>query len=149
VERAKDTAALACPQGNETLLLVEDEAPVRQSTRDFLTRLGYTVLEAQNGEEALRVSREYCGPIHLLISDVVMPKMSGPVLAEQLIAERPQMKTLFVSGYAESTVLQHGKVDVTARFLQKPFGLKALAQKVREVLDEGQPLTKAAKASLE
>ncbi|HTZ98295.1 MAG TPA: ATP-binding protein [Terriglobales bacterium] len=149
-QKAKQTKADVdqdSPQGHETLLLVEDESPVRQSTRDFLTRNGYTVLEAQNGEEALRVSREYCGPVHLLISDVVMPKMSGPLLAEQLSAERPQMKTLFVSGYAESTVLQHGKIDVTARFLQKPFGLKALAQKVREVLDEKQPRARAASAS--
>lgn len=112
-----------------------------------MTRLGYTVLEAHNGEEALCVSREYCGPIHLLISDVVMPKMSGPALAEQLSAERPQIKTLFVSGYAESTVLQHGKIDVTARFLQKPFGLKAIAQKVRDVLDERKELVRTAKSS--
>lgn len=149
-QKAKETAvrpAQDSPQGHETLLLVEDEFAVRQSTRDFLTHHGYTVLEAQNGEEALRVSREYCGPIHLLISDVVMPKMSGPVLAEQLSAERPQMKTLFVSGYAESTVLQHGKIDVTARFLQKPFGLRALAQKVREVLDESKPLALGASTS--
>ena len=146
VKATASSAAQDSPQGQETLLLVEDESAVRHATRDFLTRLGYTVLEAQNGEEALRVSREYCGPIHLLISDVVMPKMSGPVLAEQLIAERPQMKTLFASGYAETTVLQHGKIDVTARFLQKPFGLKALAQKVREVLDEKEPLARAAKA---
>lgn len=136
------------PRGQgEMLLLVEDESAVRHSTRDFLTGLGYTVLEAPNGEEALRASREYCGPIHLLISDVVMPKMSGPVLAEQLVAERPQMQTLFVSGYAESTVLRHGRIDVTARFLQKPFGLRALAQKVREVLDENKPLARAAEAS--
>jgi two-component system, cell cycle sensor histidine kinase and response regulator CckA len=135
------------PHGQETLFLVEDESAVRQSTRTFLTGLGYTVLEAPNGEEALRVSREYCGPIHLLISDVVMPKMSGPALAQQLLAERPQLRTLFVSGYAESTVLQHGKIDVTARFLQKPFGLNALAQKVREVLDESQSLARAAEAS--
>jgi two-component system, cell cycle sensor histidine kinase and response regulator CckA len=140
VKKAAVAANLDSPPGHETLLLVEDETAVRQSSRDFLTRHGYTVLEAQNGEEALRVSREYCGPIHMLISDVVMPKMSGPALAEQLSAERPQMKTLFMSGYAESTVLQHGKIDVTARFLQKPFGLRALTHKVREVLDGSKPL---------
>jgi len=92
-------------------------------------------LEAANGEEALRVSRQYCGPIHLTISDVVMPKMSGPALAEQLLAERPRMQILFVSGYAENTILRHGKIDVTARFLQKPFGLRDLARKIREVLE--------------
>ncbi len=145
----KSTAARSregSPQGHETLLLVEDEAAVRESTREFLSRSGYTVLEAPNGEDALRVSREYCGQIQLMISDVVMPKMSGPALALQLAAERPQMKALFVSGYAESTVLQHGKIDVTARFLQKPFGLRELGRKVREVLDEGRRLAQAAEA---
>jgi PAS domain S-box-containing protein len=132
------------PHGCETLLLVEDEAPVRQCTREFLTRSGYTVLEAANGEEALGVSREYCGPIDLLISDVVMPKISGPILAKRLSAERPRMKVLFVSGYAEKTVLQHGKVDVTAHFLQKPFCLKELARKVREVLGPSETLARAA-----
>ena len=131
-------------QGCETLLLVEDEAPIRQPAREFLTRHGYTVLEATDGENALHVSREYCGPIDLLISDVVMPRMSGPRLAEQLAAERPKMKVLFVSGYAEHTVLRHGKIDVTTHFLQKPFSLKMLAGKVREVLDAAEPLASAA-----
>ena len=135
------------PHGCETVLLVEDEAAVRESTREFLTRRGYTVLEASNGEDALRVSREYCGPIDLMITDVVMPKMSGPNLAERLWAERPRMKVLFVSGYAEHTILHHGKIDVTARLLQKPFGLNALARKIREVLAAKQPLTSAATAS--
>jgi len=127
------------PHGWETVLLVEDEAAVRESTREFLIRSGYTLVEAANGEEALRVSRDYCGPIHLLISDVVMPKMSGPRLAEQLSAERPNMRVVFVSGYAESTILQHGKIEVTARFLAKPFCLSALATKIREVLDAPEP----------
>jgi len=135
------------PHGRETLLLAEDEGAVRHSSREFLTRCGYTVLEAENGEEALRISREYCGPIHLLISDVVMPKMSGPKLAELLSAERPHLKVLFVSGYAERTVLQHGKVDISACFLEKPCGLSDLAKKVREVLDGGAPLAHAATSS--
>ncbi|HYA23507.1 MAG TPA: ATP-binding protein [Terriglobales bacterium] len=135
------------PHGCETLLLVEDEAAVRESTRDFLMQRGYTVLEAANGEDALHVSREYCGPIDLMISDVVMPKMSGPNLADLLLAERPHMKVLFVSGYAENTVLRHGKIDVTARLLQKPFGLKTLARKIREVLCGNESVAKAATAS--
>jgi len=122
------------PGGCETLLLVEDEAAVRESSREFLTRRGYTVLEASNGEEAIRVSREYCGPIDLMISDVVMPQMSGPNLAERLAAERPRMKVLFVSGYAESTILRRGKIEATACLLQKPFRLNALARKIREVI---------------
>jgi len=135
------------PHGCETLLLVEDEAPVRQSAREFLTRSGYMVLEASDGEDALRASREYCGPIHLMVSDVVMPKMSGPRLAEQLAAERPKMKVLFVSGYAEATVLRHGKIDVTTRFLQNPFSLKTLADKIRAVLEGDEPLASAATSS--
>jgi PAS domain S-box-containing protein len=126
--------------GSETLLLVEDEAAVRESARQFLTRRGYTVLEASNGEDALRISREHPGPIHLMISDVVMPKMGGPQLAEQLVCARPDMKVLFVSGYAENTVLQHGQVDITSRFLQKPFSLKALARKIRDVLETTESL---------
>jgi CheY-like chemotaxis protein len=125
----------ACPRGSETLLLVEDEAAVRQSTCAFLTLSGYTVLEAGNGEDALRVARGYPGPIHLMVTDVVMPHLGGPQLAEQLAAERPHMKVLFVSGYAESTILRRGVIDVRTRFLQKPFGLKTLAGKIREILE--------------
>jgi len=126
------------PHGCETVLLVEDEAALRQSTREFLTRSGYTVVEASDGEDALRASREYCGPIHLVITDVVMPKVGGAKLADQLAAERPQTKVLFVSGYAENTVLRQGKIDVATRFLQKPFSLAALARKIRQILDATQ-----------
>jgi two-component system cell cycle sensor histidine kinase/response regulator CckA len=97
--------------------------------------------------EALAIARDYKGPIHLMITDVVMPQMSGAKLAEDLAAERPQMKVLFVSGYAENTVLRHGKIDVTSRFLQKPFSLKALARKIREVLDPDVPALTATAAS--
>ena len=135
------------PGGCETLPLVEDEAAVRESTPDFLTQRGYTVLEAANGEDALRASREYCGPIDLMVSDVVMPKLSGPALAERLLAERPCMKALFVSGYAENTVLRHGNIDVTARLLQKPFGLNTLALKIREVLSGNEVIVRNATAS--
>ena len=127
-----------CPGGCETLLLVEDEASVRQASGQFLTRSGYTVLEAVDGEDALRASQEYVGRIDLMITDVVMPRMGGPRLAERLAQERGEMKVLFVSGYAESTVLKHGKVGVTTRFLQKPFSLNDLARKVREVLQSSE-----------
>src|SRR5271170_427059 len=123
------------PHGCETLLLVEDEASVRLASSQFLTRSGYTVVEASNGEEALRVSRAHPGQIDLMVTDVVMPKMGGPTLAQWLADERPNMKVLFVSGYAENTVLRHGKIDVATRFLQKPFSGKMLARKVREVLE--------------
>jgi CheY-like chemotaxis protein len=136
------------PRGCETLLLVEDEESVRQASRQFLTRSGYTVLEATDGEDAIRVSRDHRQAIHLMITDVVMPRMGGPRVAERLTDERPDMKVLFVSGYAESTVLRHGKIDVTTRFLQKPFSLKALARKVREVLEarEAPALTATSRA---
>ena len=123
------------PRGCETVLLVEDEASVRQASRQFLSRSGYNVLEAFDGEDALREAREHDGPIHLMITDVVMPRMSGPALAAKLADDRPDMKVLFVSGYAERTILQHGKIDVTQRFLEKPFSLKMLGRKVREVLE--------------
>ena len=121
--------------GCETVLLVEDEASVRQAASKFLVRSGYVVLEARDGEDALLVSRKHRGPIHLMVTDVVMPRMGGPKLAERLAEERPDMKVLFVSGYAENTVLQHGKIDVATRFLQKPFSLKALGRNVRGVLE--------------
>jgi two-component system, cell cycle sensor histidine kinase and response regulator CckA len=145
VHRAREVDRLpqtpqSSPHGRETVLLVEDEAAVRASTCEFLIRCGYTVVTAENGEDALRVSRDYGGLIHLMVTDVVMPKMSGPQLAMQLTAERPNMKTLFVSGYAENTILQHGNIDVTARFLSKPFSLSALANKIREVLETSESL---------
>ena len=126
-----------CPRGSETILLVEDEAAVRQSTRQFLTLSGYTVLEAKDGEEALRVARHHTGMIDLMVTDVVMPHLGGAKLAAQLATTRPHMRVIFVSGYAESTVLRHGPIDTVNNFLQKPFGLKSLAAKIRRVLDGG------------
>ena len=122
------------PRGCETVLLVEDETFVRQASRQFLIRSGYSVIEAADGGDALRASRKHNGPIHLLITDVVMPRMGGAKLAELLADARPDMKVLFVSGYAGSIMLRHGTIDVTTHFLQKPFSLKVLARKVREVL---------------
>jgi len=134
-----------CPRGAETLLLVEDEEAVRRTAHEFLSRNGYAVLDAENGEAALLVAQRHEGEIHLMISDVVMPHMGGARLAEQLVALRPNMKVLFVSGYAENTVALQTGVDVGNHFLQKPFGLKALACKVREVL-ESRAATAAAAA---
>ncbi len=134
--------------GCETVLLAEDEPAVRQSTREFLGLNGYIVLEAKNGTDALAIAREYKGPIHLMITDVVMPQMGGARLAGELAAERPEMKVLFVSGYAETTVQRHGAIDVTTRFLQKPFSLRTLAHKIREVLDADMPALAAAAASV-
>ena len=123
------------PRGIETLLLVEDETAVRQSTGEFLRLNGYTVIEAKDGEDALRVAKNHAGTIELMVTDVVMPRLGGTKLAAQLASTRPDMKVLFVSGYAESTVLRHGAIDVTNSFLQKPFGLKSMATKIRQILD--------------
>src|SRR5262249_55897251 len=117
-----------------------------RSTGQFLTQCGYNVLEAKNGEAALQIARKQEGEIHLMVTDVVMPQMSGSQLAEHLAQERPLMKVLFVSGYAENTVLRHGAIDVTNSFLQKPFSLKTLAGKVRQVLEAGSPVAVAATA---
>jgi CheY-like chemotaxis protein len=125
--------------GCETVLLAEDEPAVRRSTREFLSLNGYIVLEAKNGTDALAIAREYKGQIDLMITDVVMPQMGGAKLAGELAAERPDMKVLFVSGYAETTVQRHGKIEVTTRFLQKPFSLRTLAHKIREILDADFP----------
>jgi len=123
-------------RGTETILLVEDEEAVRGATYEFLTACGYTVLEAKDGLEAMEVAREHLSKIDLLISDVVMPRMSGGDLTRQLTIERPTMKVLFVSGYAEKTVTDHGVIDLSGSFLQKPFALKTLALRIREILGD-------------
>ena len=108
---------------------------MRQSTGQFLRLNGYTVIEAKDGQDALHVAKNYSGTIDLMITDVVMPHLGGAKLGAQLASTRPVMKVLFISGYAENTVLRHGAIDVTNSFLQKPFGLKSLAVKIRQVLD--------------
>ena len=122
--------------GSETVLLAEDEDAVRRLTRMALQREGYTVLEARHGEEAIQVAEDYEGTIHLLLTDLVMPKLSGRQLAEQLLKERPDIKTLYVSGYMDDAIIRHGLLMANTAFLQKPFSPDALAQKVREVLDK-------------
>ena len=124
------------PGGSETLLVVEDEAAVRQSEVEFLSTIGYTVLSAANGKEALDKVKTWTNMIDLVITDVVMPKMSGPKLAKNLASLRPDLKVLFVSGYAKDTVLRKGVADLAHDFLQKPFPLRLLAGKIREVLEQ-------------
>jgi len=129
------TAGAALPGGSETLLLVEDETAVRELARDILAAQGYHVLTAKDGIEGLRVAREQEGPIHLLVTDVVMPRMSGKALADELGAGHPEMQVLFTSGYTDSTIVHHGVPDEGVHFLPKPFDLDTLVQKVRAVLD--------------
>jgi PAS domain S-box-containing protein len=125
----------AAPQGSETVLLVEDEPAVRGLARDILHQQGYTVLEAADGDEALRVGREHGGPIHLLVTDVVMPQMGGRELSDRLKAGRREIKVLYVSGYTDDAILHQGVSETGTAFLPKPFSASALAHKVREVLD--------------
>jgi len=119
----------------ETVLLVEDEEALRRAAAEFLRLRGYTVLEARDGADALAISRNHAAAIHLAVSDVVMPHMSGGELAKALEAMRPETRVLFVSGYAGKTVQDHRVAELGNNFLQKPFTLKQLAGKVRTVLD--------------
>lgn len=122
--------------GGETLLLVEDEDAVRALARQSLEKRGYKVLEAGNGREALALAESYEGPLHLLVTDVVMPQMSGRQLVEEIVPRRPELKVLLMSGYTEDAVVRHGIADARANYLQKPFTLSTLARKIREVLDQ-------------
>ena len=133
LESAPRTAQQLC--GSETVLLVEDEDALRESEREYLEQRGYTVLAAANGPAALELAADCGREVQLLVTDVVMPGMSGSQLGEKLVAQRPGLKVLYVSGYAENTVMQHGLAELGSRFLHKPFTLKALAGKIREVLD--------------
>ena len=136
VETAKPTAALATAlQGSETILLVEDEAAVRSLVRKVLQSNGYTVLEASRGDEAVEISQRHSGPIHLLVTDVVMLGMGGRELAERLESIHPEAKVLFMSGYTDDAILRHGVLEAGTAFLQKPFTPEALAVKVRNTLN--------------
>ena len=121
--------------GSETVLLVEDETAVRYSERDFLQAMGYTVLEAANAEDALEIAGRHPGVINLVITDIVLPKMNGSQLAQQISLISPQTRFLFVSGYGEATVRQHGFAGLHSNFLEKPFPRRVLAAKIRAVLD--------------
>jgi len=122
-------------RGTETVLLVEDENAVRRVARIALTMQGFTVLEAERGADAIRLAEEHSGPIHLLVTDVVMPEIGGRQLAEAVRLHRPGIRVLYMSGYTDDAVVRHG-VQSTDAFVQKPFTPLGLARKVRAVLDE-------------
>ena len=119
----------------EIVLLVEDEQAVRQATAEFLGLQGYTVLEAKDGLDALSVAKNHASIIHLVVTDVVMPNISGGQLSKELAQLRPDTKLLFVSGHAGKTVFDHNVVDLETNLLQKPYTLKQLSLKIRAALD--------------
>jgi CheY-like chemotaxis protein len=123
------------PQGKETILLVEDEAMVRALTGENLRECGYEVLEAANGEEALSICGQHDGAIDLMLTDVVMPLMSGRELADRIVEMCPGIRVLYMSGYTDDAIVHHGVLEPGTAFLEKPFTLQGLAKKVREVLD--------------
>jgi signal transduction histidine kinase len=122
--------------GRETVLVAEDEEGVRRLARRVLEEKGYTLLEARDGAEALRIALQHPGPIHLLVTDTVMPEMNGRELSQRLLHSRPGVKVLYVSGYSENVIVHHGVLDPGIAFLQKPFTPLALLRKVREVLGQ-------------
>jgi CheY-like chemotaxis protein len=128
----------ALPRGTEAILLVEDEPCFRALTRELLEMLGYAVLEAEDVADALRIAERHVGTIHLLITDVVMPRMNGRTLARAIHDFRPHIKVLYMSGYTDNVIVHQGVLDPGTPFLQKGFTPSRLARKVREVLDPRQ-----------
>ena len=147
--RVTATGELVAPQppvaapevspGHETILLVEDETNVRQLTRQYLQTQGYTVLEAADPAAAIQISNSHAGPIHLLLTDVIMPGMNGRELAQSISAARSEIKVLYMSGYTENVIGHDGTLEIDVNLLQKPFTLPSLKAKVREVLETPLP----------
>ena len=127
------------PQGSETILLVEDQAEVRNLVRRLLEARGYHVLAAASGHDALRLTVQHAGAIDLLVTDVMMPGMSGREVALLLAPAHPRMRTLYLSGYPEESIVGDARLEPGIAFLQKPFTAEALARKVREVVESPRP----------
>jgi len=135
VEAVGDTVPPTTLRGSETILLVEDDDQVRVVARGILRRSGYHVIDARNAGEALLHSEKHPGTIHLLLSDVVMPQVSGPELAKRLASARPDMRVLCMSGYTDDSIVRHGVLEARIAYLQKPITPETLTTRVREVLD--------------
>jgi DNA-binding response OmpR family regulator len=127
------------PRGNETILIVEDEPQIRNLAFDCLAYCGYDVLSASNGVEALQIIERLQRPVDLILTDVVMPKLSGRELSERISVLQPSAKVLFMSGYTNDSIVNHGILDGATWFIQKPFALESLVRRVREVLDSDEP----------
>jgi len=128
-------------KGTETILVVEDAEPLRASTKEFLSASGYTVLEAANGDEAIRIAQSHAGTIDLLLTDVVMPRMGGKPLVEQMAQIRPSTRVLYMSGYPNDGIVQAGVLANGVALLEKPFTREILSRRVRQVLDDSAPAT--------
>ncbi|MGE5567585.1 MAG: response regulator [Rhodospirillales bacterium] len=131
-----ESQSTAAGKGTETILLVEDEEEVRRLAREMLARQGYRVIEAGSGAEAMRIWHKRRGSIDMLLTDVVMPRMSGRELADKMRESRPDLKVMYMSGYTDDVIARHGVLDSGTAFLSKPFTSEALSRKVRSVLDE-------------
>ena len=139
----EDADAMAAPGsvpaprgGSETILLVEDEGAVRQLARRVLEGAGYRVVEASGPQNALAMARDVRAPIHLLLSDVVMPGSGDVSLYDEMAVDRPSLRVLYMSGYADETMVQRGWLSTGVPYLAKPFTAHELVQKVREVIDQ-------------
>jgi two-component system cell cycle sensor histidine kinase/response regulator CckA len=139
VDSPRDLERRLSSRGSETILLVEDDDQVRVVVGDILRKCGYHVIDARNAGEALLKSDAHQGTVHLLLTDVVMPMMSGPALAKRLAPLRPDMKVLCMSGYTDDSIVRHGVLSAQIAFLQKPITPDSLTAKVREVLDGAAP----------
>jgi len=132
----KEKKSVVKLNGSETVLIVEDDGLLRNLTQNTLQSYGYRILDAKNGEDAIRVCKEYDGRIDLMITDVVMPKIGGREAAKRLLPLYPQMKVIYMSGYTDDAIVHHGVLEPGLNFLEKPFTLEGLARKVREVLNQ-------------
>jgi CheY-like chemotaxis protein len=135
LEEMKEKVIQEDPMGSETILVVEDEEPVRKLAVRLLKKQGYRVLEAPDGGQAFLLCEKHHEPIHLILSDVVMPGINGRELVERLQRIHPEAKSLYMSGYTDNVIVHHGILMNGVEFIQKPFTLESLARKVREVLD--------------
>ena len=136
VEHPAPGARATLPGGDEVILLVEDESMVRDLARRILARKGYHVIDAPGGGDAYLLAERHQGAIHLLLTDVVMPKINGRELYERLRLQRPDLKVLFMSGYTDDVIAQRGILDPGTRFIHKPFSAEVLLKAVRRALDD-------------
>jgi CheY-like chemotaxis protein len=137
---AQPTPAQTASSGDGTILVVEDDAGIRALVEEVLSSAGYRVLVAEDGANALRISTEYAGPIQLLLTDVILPKMSGKEIAANLRALRPEIIVLFMSGYTKEVMAHNGTLDPEVNFIQKPWSPRVLRQKIQTLLSTNPPV---------